>query len=608
MSVLWIMTCHMIRSEFRISVYRGRLMKRILILCFSCLIVMTGQAGASGALEKVFDDYRRYLIESDPFNETGAGRASQYHRVPSVSADDYQRRAETSAELLTRLKAIDRGRLSDADQVNADLLAFILKHDVALAAFRGYRMPFRADTGFHTEINYVVSATPFRSAKDYEDYLQRLAALPGFLQQNIDNMRAGLAVGFSQPKEILPRIIPSFEAMATTPAEDHTLYAPFASMPATMSQSRQHSLQARGKAVLNEEVIPAFAALAAFMKDEYAPNARDSLGTSKTPNGRAYYKALVRYYTTLDDVTPNEIHKIGLKEVARIRKEMMEVIDAAGFDGTFDEFLDYLRTDRRFYAKTPQEMLDRAAWIAKDIDGRLPAYFGKLPRQPYSVEPVPDDIAPNYTNARYVDAPLDADRGGQFWVNTYKIEIRPMYQLTAMALHEAVPGHHLQIALSKEIENVPDFRKGYYPHAYGEGWGLYSEKLGVEMGVYETPYDDFGRLTWEMWRACRLVIDTGIHAKGWTRQQAVDYLAGNTALSLHNVGTEVDRYIAWPGQALAYKMGELTLWELRAKAEKELGDDFDIREFHDAVLVEGGLPLEMLRDQIDRYIEEKKEN
>jgi len=269
--------------------------------------------------------------------------------------------------------------------------------------------------------------------------------------------------------------------------------------------------------------------------------------------------------------------------------------------------LEFLRTDRQFYAKTPQEMLDRAAWISKDIDGRLPAYFGKLPRQPYSVEPVPDNIAPNYTTARYVGAPLDGARGGQFWVNTYKIEIRPMYQLVAMALHEAVPGHHLQISLSKEIEDAPEFRVGFYPHAYGEGWGLYAEKLGVEMGVYQTPYDHFGRLTWEMWRACRLVIDTGIHAKGWTRQEAIDYLAGNTALSLHNVQTEVDRYIAWPGQALAYKMGELTIWELRAKAEKELGDDFDIRDFHDAVLTEGGLPLEMLRDQIDQYIADAKQ-
>ena len=285
---------------------------------------------------------------------------------------------------------------------------------------------------------------------------------------------------------------------------------------------------------------------------------------------------------------------------------MNRVIKRTGFKGSFEEFIDYLRSDEQFYAKTPEALLERAAWISKDIDGRLPAYFGKLPRQPYSVEPVPAEIAQNYTTGRYISAPAGGDRGGQYWVNTYALDKRPLYQLTALTLHEAVPGHHLQSALALEIENMPEFRKQFYPHAFGEGWGLYAEKLGVEMGVYETPYDDFGRLSYEMWRACRLVIDTGIHAKGWTRQQALDYLASNTALSLHNVQTEVDRYIAWPGQALAYKMGELTLWELRHKAERELGDKFDVRDFHDAVLTSGGLPLGILRNRIDAYIADTK--
>jgi len=581
-------------------------MFRMIAAGFSLLIAMAGVARASEALDTIFDDYRRYTLEADPFGATSAGVYDYNDKVPSVTPEDHARRAEAAAGFLNRLKEIDRSDLSDADRVNADLLQFILEQDVALAAFRPYRMPFRADTGFHTGVSYAMGATTFRTGKDYEDYLKRLGAMPRYIQQNIENMRAGLAEGFTQPKEIIPLIIPSFEALVTAKAEDHPLYAPFADMPDTITARRQRALRKRANELFDEAVTPAFAGLATFMKDEYLPGARETLGVSETPDGEAYYAALVRYFTTLDDVTPDEIHEIGLKEVARIRKEMAEVIEAAEFDGSFEEFLEFLRTDRRFYAKTPQALLERAAWISKDIDGRLPAYFGKLPRQPYSVEPVPEEIAPNYTTARYVGAPLDSGRGGQFWVNTHKIEIRPIYQLVAMALHEGVPGHHLQSALSKEIENVPDFRKGYYPHAYGEGWGLYAEKLGVEMGVYETPYDDFGRLTWEMWRACRLVIDTGIHAKGWTRQQAVDYLAGNTALSLHNVGTEVDRYIAWPGQALAYKMGELTIWELRAKAEKELGDDFDIRTFHDAILVEGGLPLEMLRDQIDRYIEREK--
>ncbi len=582
-------------------------MLRVIFLICS-IFVAAPAAASSDELQALFADYSRNELAEDPFAATEAGKVEYNDQVPLVGAADQERRAAKAAEFLARLEAVDASGFSDADRVNADLLRFILKHKVALAEFRPWRIPFLADTGFHTDIGHIVGSTVFRKEKDYEDYLARLQALPSYIQQNVENMRIGLAEGFTQPKEIIPLIIPSFEAMATDRAEEHVLYAPFMRMPGSISERRREAIRIEGKMVLEHHVVPAFEELAAFMKEEYLPNARETLGISETPDGDAYYAALVRYFTTLDDATADEIHEIGLKEVARIRKEMDIVIAAAGFEGTFEEFLEFLRTDRQFYAKTPQEMLDRAAWISKDIDGRLPAYFGKLPRQPYSVEPVPDNLAPNYTNARYVGAPLDSAQGGQFWVNTYKIEIRPMYQLVAMALHEAVPGHHLQGALSKEIENVPEFRLGFYPHAYGEGWGLYSEKLGVEMGVYQTPYDHFGRLTWEMWRACRLVIDTGIHSKGWTRKQAMDYLAGNTALSLHNVQTEIDRYIAWPGQALAYKMGELTIWELRAKAEKELGDDFDIRDFHDAVLVEGGLPLDMLRDQIDRYIADAKES
>ena len=582
-------------------------MRRLILVILTFFIIAPAAATPTDDLNGLFDDYRANKMAEDPFAATYAGITEYNDRMPSVSPEDQERRAGQSAAFLARLDAIDAEALSADDRVNADLLRFILKHEVALAEYRPWRMPFLADTGFHSNLGYVVSSTSFRREKDYEDYLARLEAIPAYIDQQIANMRIGIAEGFTQPKEIMPLIIPSFEAMAKEDLEQHPLAAPFSAMPEAISERRQKAIRKQGRAVMKKDVIPAFAKLATFMKEEYLPNSRETLGISETPDGDGHYAALTRYFTTLDDATPEQVHQIGLKEVARIRKEMDEVIKDAEFDGTFKEFLEFLRTDRQFYAKSSKEMLDRASGIAKDIDGRLPAYFRKLPRQPYSVEPVPDNLAPNYTNARYVGAPLDAPRGGQFWVNTYKIEIRPMYQLVAMALHEAVPGHHLQIALSKEIENVPEFRVGYYPHAYGEGWGLYSEKLGVEMGVYRTPYDHFGRLTWEMWRACRLVIDTGIHSKGWTRQQAMDYLADNTALSLHNVQTEIDRYIAWPGQALAYKMGELTIWELRAKAEKELGDDFDIRDFHYAILAEGGLPLDMLRDQIDLYIAETKE-
>ncbi len=580
-------------------------MLRVVVVIF-LFIAPAAQAAPADDLGALIDEYWANEMVEHPLSATGSGNADYNDRMPAVAPGDHERRAGQATTFAARLEAIDMAALGADDRLNAELLGFILKHDITLAAFDSWRIPFLADTGFHTNFGYVVSSTPFRTEMDYDNYLKRLAGFPAYIDQNIENMRQGLADGFTQPKEILPKILPSFAAQIKDNAAEHPYFAPFQTMPDAISKRRQKALRKEGEEILNRQVIPAFARLYAFMKDEYLPGARETLGAYDLPNGEAYYTARVRFYTSLDDATAEEIHKLGLKEVARIRTEMAEVIEETGFDGSFAEFLEFLRTDKQFYAQSPEALLERAAWIAKDIDGRLPAYFGKLPRQPYSVEPVPAEIAPNYTTARYIGAAKDADRGGQFWVNTYNHEKRPLYQLAAMALHEAVPGHHLQSALSLEIENAPDFRKDFYPHAFGEGWGLYSEKLGVEMGVYQTPYDNFGRLTWEMWRAARLVIDTGLHAKGWTRDQAVDYLASNTALSLHNVNTEVDRYIAWPGQALAYKMGELTLWELRAKAEKELGDDFDIRAFHDAVLNGGGLPLEVLRAQIDIYIAEAK--
>ncbi|MEM9494577.1 MAG: DUF885 family protein [Pseudomonadota bacterium] len=583
-------------------------MRAILRTIFAGVVLAAAPAMASPAddLNQLIDDYWDNELRENPFRATGAGISDYNAKVPAVAPADQERRAAMGADLLARLDAIDRTALSSSDKTNADLLKFILKHDVALAPFDAWRMPILSDSGFHTGIAHVVGSTPFRTETDYEDYIERLKALPGFLDQNVANMRQGLEDGFTQPVEILEGILPSFEAQVKDNAAAHPLYAPFKLMPQSIPARRQKALRREARNVLERAVMPAYQRADLFMRNEYLPGARKTLGASALPQGEEYYAALVRFYTTLDDATPDDIHKLGLSEVARIRGEMDEIIQETGFRGDFAAFIEFLRTDEQFYAKTERALLERAAWISKDIDGRLPAFFGKLPRQPYSVAPVPAEIAPNYTTGRYVGAPLGADRGGQYWVNTYALDKRPLYALTALSLHEAVPGHHFQSALALEIENAPQFRKEFYPHAFGEGWGLYSEKLGVEMGVYETPYDHFGRLSYEMWRACRLVIDTGIHAKGWTREQAVDYLASNTALSMHNVRTEVDRYISWPGQALSYKMGELTIWELRAKAEAELGDAFDIRAFHDAILVEGGLPLDMLRARIDAYIEDAK--
>ena len=560
------------------------------------------QAAPVDDLHRLFEDYWANEMRNDPFYATGSGVFDYNQQVPSIAPEDYSRQLEEAKAFLAKLEGIDRSSLNDEDRLSADLLTFILKHDIALAPYNSWRIPFLADTGFHSSFGYVAGSTPFRSEKDYRDYLTRLRAFPGYLEQNVANMRQGLADGFTQPKEILPLILPSFRAQVKEIAQEHPFYAPFETMASGVPAETQAELRREAVSVLEGEIIPAYRRLLAFMENEYVPGARETLGASAMPNGKAYYENLVRFFTTLDDATPEGIHEIGLAEVARIRKEMDDIIAEVGFEGDFAEFIEFLRTDPQFYAKTPQALLERAAWISKDIDGRLPGFFGKLPRQPYSVEPVPDEIASNYTTGRYVGAPLDSDRGGQYWVNTYALDKRPLYTLTALSLHEGVPGHHLQSALSKEIENVPAFRKRFYPHAYGEGWGLYSEKLGVEMGVYQTPYDHFGRLTYEMWRACRLVIDTGIHAMGWSRQQAMDYLASNTALSLHNVQTEVDRYIAWPGQALAYKMGEITIWELREAAEDALGDKFDIRAFHDALLASGGLPMAILKERMGEWM------
>ena len=565
------------------------------------LVLATCLAAASvGADEApgIYDAYWDYELEQNPFQATLSGDYRFNDRVPDVSSKARRARLKTLGEFASQLDA------SAGKSLNADILRFILRHELALGEFAPWRIPFLSDAGFHMDVGYVVSSTRFESIDDYRDYLARLSALPGYLEQNRVNMELGLEAGFTQPREIMENILVSFDAQVTESAETHPLYAPFRNMPDFMSADDQQRLRDEGRRLLMEKVIPAYADVRDFMRERYVPNARTTLGASELPDGKAYYAALVRYYTTLDSATPDNIHERGLREVARIREEMNSVIADTGFDGGFDEFLEFLRTDPQFYAKTPEELLMRAAWIAKKTDGRLPAYFGKLPRQPYSVDPVPDEIAANYTAGRYVPAPPGGPRGGQYWVNTHALETRALYQLVALSLHEGVPGHHLQGALAYEVEDAPRFRQQFYPHAYGEGWGLYAEKLGVEMGMYETPYDHFGRLSYEMWRACRLVIDTGIHAKGWTREQAVDYLASNTALSMHEVGTEIDRYIAWPGQALAYKIGELTLWDLRHEAEAALGDAFDIRDFHDVVLTSGGVPLELLKSMVGQYVTE----
>jgi uncharacterized protein (DUF885 family) len=572
-----------------------------LLLATPGLVLATETKEANAALRQLVDDEQAFTWREDPLTASYDGVRDYDDRLPSDRPADFERRAAANAEFLERLHAIDPRRLSAEDRLSYELFEFILTSRVTFAAYRDWRAPLNSDSGFHTAIMQLHEAADTSSVMGYERYIARLRDVPRYFAESIANMRQGVKDGYTLPAEILPGVASVIEAEQFDKPEDSPLYAPFEEFPDHFSADAQAHLRTAGRDAIATAVIPAYRDFQAFFMQEYMPGARKTIAASALPDGRAYYADLVRYYATYD-ITPDEVHEIGLKEVARIRAEMESTMKAAGFDGDFAAFLAFLRSDPHFYAKTPEQLLKEAAWIAKRIDGRLPQYFGKLPRMTYRVEPVPATLAPNYTGGRYNPGPNDGRTSGAYWVNTYALETRPLYSLPALTLHEAVPGHHLQGALARELTDLPAFRQNAYLSAFGEGWGLYSEKLGVEMGIYETPYEDFGRLSYEMWRACRLVVDTGMHWKGWTRDQALAYLRDNTALSEQEVRTETDRYIAWPGQALSYKLGELRIWQLRGKAEQALGAKFDLRAFHDAVVDEGTMTLPMLERRIDAFI------
>lgn len=564
------------------------------------------RSDAARELHALFDDEWQARLTRDPLFASGMGVNEYNDRLPVETPGNHRRWLEEDREFLERLHAIDRAALPKEDQLNYDLFEFDVQSRATLARYRPYLIPILSDEGFHIGIQRMYESMPFENATDYADYLARLRALGDYFDQNIANMREGLELGITQPKIILEGMLASIEGPIVEEAEDSVFFTPFTTFPELLEPAERERLRAEGVEAIETVVVPAYRRYLEFFENEYMPGAREEMGRTTFPDGKDWYADLVRYYTTLDDATPEGIHQLGLREVERIRNEMDAIIREVGFEGTFAEFIDYLRTDPRFYADSPEDLLEKASRIAKKIDGQMPAFFKTLPRLPYGIMPVPADIAPNYTSGRYWGAPIGGRRGGWYMVNTYALDKRPLYTLPALTAHEAVPGHHQQIALSQELTGLPEFRRAFYPHAFGEGWGLYSEKLAIDFGIYETPYDDFGRLSYEMWRACRLVIDTGIHAMGWSREQARRYLAENSALSLHNVRTEIDRYISWPGQALAYKMGELKILELRARAQRELGADFDIREFHDVVLLDGGVTLDVLERQVDDWIRETK--
>lgn len=515
--------------------------------------------------------------------------------LPDLSPAAQGARLAYLREVLRELDGISRDSLSVARQADYDVYRFQIETMVERLRFREYEKPLNADSSFWTDIGFVARGT-FKTERDYRNWLTQMRELPRYFDQQIANMRAGAARGFTPPAVTLKGREATVSSVAAARSPEETLfYEPFRTMPAVIPAPAQAALRSEAKQLINALVIPAYAKLLKYLRAEYIPAARKTLAAEALPAGHAYYRSLVREFTTTN-LTPAEIHAIGVAEVDKLHAEMVTEMRKTGFSGSFPAFLQMLRSDPRFYATSEDQLLREAAWITKQIDGKLPLYFGHLPRQRFTVLPVPADLAPSYT----------AGRGGPgaYLVNTYDLRSRPLYSLRALTLHEAAPGHAFQMPLARENTQRPEFRRNYYFNAYGEGWALYCEWLGDEMGIYETPYDRFGMLSYQMWRAARLVVDTGIHSKGWTREQAQAFLSANTALSPREVETEVDRYISWPGQALAYYLGERAIRSNRLRAETALGAKFNIRAFHDAILELGGVPLPVLDRRIDRFIAE----
>ena len=515
---------------------------------------------------------------------------------------DIIKTARFADSLLSELKKVNLDNASDSEQISAQLLAFVLQDRIDYFEFERFLNPLLSDSGFHVSWPYMVR--PITNYEQAKNYLRKLNALPEYTNMQLANIREGLERGVSQPRVIFNGYESTYDDHLVEEYMESFFYSPFKDLPESLTGAQRDSVLAAAKNAINGDVIPQFQRIKEFFETEYLPNTRNTIGVSETPGGSEYYQNRINFYTTSTQYTAEDIHNIGLKEVARIKAAMEEIIEEVGFEGSFSDFLSFLRTDPQFYAKTPEELLMIARDMAKRADEQLPRFFKTLPRKPYGVAPVPEAIAPKYTGGRYVGTDPESTDPGYYWVNTYDLPSRTLYTLPALTVHEAVPGHHLQGALNQELgDSIPQFRKDLYLSAYGEGWGLYTEYLAAEMGMYTTPYERFGQLTYEMWRAARLVVDTGIHAKGWTRDQVVDFMASNTALSLHEVNTETDRYISWPGQALSYKIGELKIRELRQRAEEALGADFDIREFHEVILGQGTVTLDILERRINNYIE-----
>jgi uncharacterized protein (DUF885 family) len=586
------------------------------LVCVASAFVGIGAATAateSERLGELFENYTAWQYDEFPSMAMARGDYAHADRIADASLEAIERRHEQMLRYRLQLRSIDRAGLSVADRLNWDLFELRLQRSIGGHRYRMFLAPLGGRFGPHTRIPQMGERVRFRSYEDYDNYLKRLAQVPRLVSQNLELLETGLAEGRTAPQVTLAGLPEQFDAILVDGGGLEALGAPLDDMPAGLTDRQRDELRRR----FAEEVFPAVRGamrqLRDFVAQTYIPGCRRTIAAADLPEGKAYYAYQVRTMTTTD-MTPTEIHEVGRLEVDRIRREMIEVIRSSDFmaryrvsgegddQRLFQAFLNYLRTDPRFYHTSAEALLAGYRDIAKQVDPWLPRLFGTLPRLTYGVRAIPDYMAPTQTTAYYQSGDIRNAEPGWFCANTYALDQRPKYEMIPLTLHEAVPGHHFQVALAKELHDLPEFRRGWGFNAFGEGWALYAERLGIEMGLYDDPYEDFGRLLYEMWRATRLVVDTGIHAFGWPRTDAIEFMLANTALSQLNITNEVDRYISWPGQACAYKIGELKIRELRQRAESRLGSRFDLRTFHDVVLGAGSIPLTILEKRVDFWI------
>ena len=565
------------------------------IVAFVFLLLSIHTIGqTSTELTNLFKDIQSIQDIGDPEESKGHPKTYHFEKVEIT--------IEKAEKLKQKVIELEKLELSNRqDQISRDIMIYRLRNQIDNVTFKTFLMPFNAEGGFYSRPVYFLSGLPFNTKQDYKDYLSWLPTYIDFLEYNQKLMKEGIERSVQRPKVIVENNLKLLQTWTSEEFSTNPFSQPFYRIPESISPNDHKELIEEAREVIMGQIVPAYQELYEFMESEYLSSSPEREGIINITNGREYYENRIAHFTTLK-ITPDSVFNLGKAEVSRIRAEMEKIIQEVEFEGDFAAFLEFLRTDPQFFAKTPEELLSRAAWLSKKAEGQLPRLFSDLYDLPFTVEPVPDAIAPNYTGGRYVPGSRENNRPGIYWVNTYDLPSRTLYTLPALTVHEAVPGHHLDMMNTASLTDVPNFRKRNYISAYGEGWGLYAEYLGEEMGMYSTPYERFGRYTYEMWRACRLVVDVGIHYKGWSRQQAVDYLASNSALSMHEVNTEIDRYIGWPGQAVSYKVGEITIKKLREDATKALGDEFDIQKFHAVILRNGSVPLPILQEEVQAYI------